>query len=168
MRLSLCEVYVLLEIPSFQVVFKSAHNRSYVSAILTSSLLLLLQKESWVHISDNTNIRWVRIFHLYKGFHRKVTVPGFFVKGSARVVEPPRIEYKGFKYKYSLKGDICRLFYVRSRGMKNYLDGSVIRFDSNSAICIKKKQDPKSKYLNGPISRRILRRRFLVLFKYVI
>ena len=45
---------------------------------------------------------------MYKGFHRKSTTVSFFAKGSARVVEPPRIEYKGFKYKYSIKGDIAR------------------------------------------------------------
>lgn len=154
--------------PSFQVVFESAHNRSHVSAILTSSQVYVLQKETWVYVTDNTNVRWVRTFHLYKGFNRRVTCPGFFIKSSARVVEPPRIEYKGFKYKYNLKGDICRLFLVRSRKNMTYVDGSSVTFSDNSGICIKKKQDPKSKFLNGPISRRLLRRKITSLFKLVL
>jgi ribosomal protein L14 len=95
-------------------------------------------------------------------------VPGFFVKGSARVVEPPRIVYKGFKYKYSLKGDIARLFIARSRFRALYNDGSMVRFSDNSAIVIKKKQDPKSRFINGPCSRRLLRRKFLTTFKKVL
>lgn len=153
---------------SFQVVFESAHNRSHVSAILTSSPYFMLQKESWLYIADNTNVRWTKTFHLYKGFRRNSSGPGLFVKGSARVVEPPRIEYKGFKYKYNLKGDICRMLIIRTRNVNRYRDGSTIRFVDNSGICIKKKQDPKSKFLNGPISRSILRRRFLALFHYVL
>jgi len=128
----------------------------------------MVSKESWVYITDNTNVRWVKIFQLYKGFHRKSSTPGFFLKGSARVVEPPRIEYKGFKYKYNLKGDICRLYFVRSKRKFLTGDGSSVGFTSNSAISIKKKQDPKSKFLNGPISRIVRRKKFLTLFKYVI
>lgn len=117
---------------------------------------------------DNTNIRWVKIFHLYKGFNRKTTYKGFFVKGSARVVEPPRIEYKGFKYKYNIKGDICRCWIVKSNIKNLKKDNSFSFIKSNSAFVIKKKQDPKSKYLKGPISKTIKRKKFKTLFKVII
>ena len=107
----------------------------------------------------------MKVFHLYKGFHRKVTYPGFFVKGSARVVEPPRLEYKGFKYKYSLKGDICRCWVSGSNRHRNYLDGSTSVLRGNNGFIIKKKQDPKSKFINGPITKSIKRRKFYTLFK---
>ena len=121
-----------------------------------------------MYVTDNTNIRWVKIFHLYKGFHRKVTLPGFFVKGSARVVEPPRIEYKGFKYKYSVKGDICRLYIVRSERLLTRKDSVFYKLPGNFGINIKKKSDPKSRFLNGPISKNSKRRKFLSLFKTII
>lgn len=116
---------------------------------------------------DNTNVRWVKIFHLYRGFHRKVTALGFFVKGSARVVEPPRVEYKGFKYKYSLKGDICRSIIVRTNKSVNYLDGASLQLWGNSGFLIKKKQEPKSRFLNGPTTRTLRRKKFITLFKTV-
>ena len=103
----------------------------------------MLYKESWVYVTDNTNIRWVKIFHLYKGFFRKQTSINFFVKGSARVIEPPRLEYKGFRYKYSLKGDITRLLLVRVNLNLLLKDGSRIKFNNNSSVSIKKKQDLK-------------------------
>jgi ribosomal protein L14 len=128
----------------------------------------MLKKESWVFISDSTNIRWSKIFHLYKGFIRKQTRPGFFVKGSARVVEPPRIEYKGFKYKYSVKGDICRIYLIRANYKLFNKSNFQIYFNGSSGFTIKKKQDPKSKFLSGPISRLIKRKKVLSLFKLVI
>lgn len=111
----------------------------------------MLLKESWVFVSDNTNISWIKIFHLYKGFNRNFTKPGLFVKGSARVVEPPRIEYKGFKYKYSVKGDIVRGWIIRSVFHLRSYDESIISFSSNTNVLINKKQSIKSKFLNGPL-----------------
>ena len=128
----------------------------------------MIFKESCLNIIDNTNIRWVKVFHLYKGFHRKVTYAGFFVKGSARIVEPPRIEYKGFKYKYSLKGDIVRCWLVRTNKHALLADGSITKLMNNSAFIIRKRQDPKSKFLNGPVLRSIKRRKFKTLFKVLV
>jgi ribosomal protein L14 len=128
----------------------------------------LVQKLTWVNINDSTNIRWSRVFHLYKGFVRKKTKPGFFVKASARVVEPPRIEYKGFKYKYSVKGDICRIYLVRSNYKLINKSNFQLYITGKTGFTIKKKNDPKSKFISGPVSRLIQRRKVLSLFKLVI
>ncbi len=111
----------------------------------------MLLKESWLHICDNTNVCWVKTFHLYKGFNRKKSKPGFFVKGSSRIVEPPRLEYKGFKYKYAVKGDIVRSWLVRSLFFITNVDKSCVQFSTNTSILIFKKQSIKSKFLNGPL-----------------
>ena len=128
----------------------------------------MLFKESWTGVSDNTNVKWLQIFHLYKGFHRKSTKPGFFVKGTARVVEPPKLEYKGFKRKFNKKGDICRAIIVRGLYNIRKPDGSALRFKQNSVVLLKKKNDLKSKYLYGPIPSGVRRKKFLNLFKKVI
>lgn len=128
----------------------------------------MLAKLSWLSIADNTNVKWLQVFHLYKGFHRRSTKLGFFIKGSARIVEPPRIEYKGFKFKFSRKGDICRAIIVRTTYSTKRLDGSVIYFPYNNALIIKKKQDLKSKYIFGPVSATIQRKKFKSLFKIVM
>ena len=128
----------------------------------------MLLKESWLFVTDNTNVRWVKIFHLYKGFYRKSTTQSFFVKASARVVEPPRIEYKGFKYKYNIKGDICRLLITRVVRKNSTSDGLTYQFSTNAGVSIKKKSEPKSKFLNGPIGFSIKRRKISTLFKNII
>ena len=128
----------------------------------------MLYKESWIHVSDSTNIRWVKIFHLYKGFFRKVTTQSYFVKGSARVVESPRIEYKGFKYKFNIKGDISRLLVIRHNKAHLNGDGSVININVNSGITIKKKSNPRSKFLHGPITHDLKRKKFISLYTFVL
>lgn len=126
----------------------------------------MIFKQTWLSIADNTNVRWLQTFHLYKGFHRKTTKIGFFIKGSAKIVEPPRIEYKGFKFKFNKKGDICRGLFIRSRYKIKKNDGSVVYFKSNDVILLKKKQELKSKYLHGPVSISLKRKKFLSLFKF--
>jgi ribosomal protein L14 len=128
----------------------------------------MIFKKTWLSVSDNTNVRWLQIFQLYKGFKRKSTKVGFFIKGSARIVEPPRLEYKGFKFKFNKKGDICRGFFVRSRYNINKDDGASLFFKTNDTVLLKKKQDLKSKYLYGPVPYKLKRKKFLSLFKTIV
>lgn len=128
----------------------------------------MIFKQTWLSITDNTNVRWFQVFHLYKGFNRKVTRLGFFVKGSARVVEPPRIEYKGFKFKFNKKGDICRGLIVRCKKNEYRNDGALSLSKTNDTILLKKKQDLKSKYFYGSVSYKIRRKKFLNLFPFII
>jgi len=128
----------------------------------------MLLKESWIHISDNTNVCWIKIFHLYRGFWRKKTKPGLFIKGSARIVEPPRLEYKGFKYKYSIKGDITRVWFIRSVFTNLNIDKSTSIFTNNSSISITKKQNIKSKFLNGPLPSNVRIKKLKTLYTTII
>ena len=121
----------------------------------------MILRLSWLNIADNTNVRWLQVFHLYKGWKRRSTPLGFFVKGSARIVEPPRIEYKGFKFKYSRKGDICRSLVVQTSFPSARPDGTVFYFQQNNAFIIRKKQDLKSKYIFGPITKTFVQKRNL-------
>lgn len=127
----------------------------------------MIIKETWLNVADNTNVCWLQTFHLYKGFNRKCTTVGLFIKGSARVVEPPRIEYKGFKIKFNKKGDICRGILIRTAFRFKKPDNSVIKFPQNNVLLIKKKQDFKSKYLFGPITYLIKRKRLTSTFRYL-
>ena len=99
----------------------------------------MIFKQTWLSVADNTNVRWVQVFHLYKGFFRKSTKLGFFIKSSARVVEPPRLEYKGFKFKFNKKGDICRGLIIRNKYNVFKNDGSSVYFKANNTILLKKK-----------------------------
>lgn len=128
----------------------------------------MLKKESWIYITDNTNVKWIKIFQLYKGFSRKTTTYGFFVKGSARIVEPPRLEYKGFKYKFKIKGDIIKSIIVRTKKKRSTKSGKHVSFNDNSSILINKKFNIQSKYINGTTIKNIKRKKIINLFKVII
>lgn len=128
----------------------------------------MIFKKTWLNVSDGTNVNWLQTFHLYKGFFRKSSKLGFFIKGSARVVIPPRLEYKGFKVKFNRKGDICRGIIIRNKYNVVKPDGNVLIFKNNNLMLLKKKQEPKSKYLYGPVTKMLKRKRFVSLFKTII
>ena len=50
----------------------------------------------------------------------------------------------------------------------NYKDMSTVKLKGNGGFLIKKRQDPKSKFINGPVSKTIRRKKFQVLFKLSI
>jgi ribosomal protein L14 len=128
----------------------------------------MLLKESWSVLADGTNVRWLKIFHLYKGFFRSCTSEGLFVKASAQIVEPPQIVYKGTKFKYAVKGDILRCIIICTVRPNLTRSGLTVKLDTNSTLTIKKKQVPKSKYTKGVVSKSALRRKkFTSLFKKV-
>ena len=128
----------------------------------------MITKQTWLYISDSTTVIWLQTFHLYKGFKRSFTPTGFFIKGSARVVSPPRVEYKGFKFKFNVKGNICRGVVVRSKYSSKRLDGGATFFNNNNAVLIKKKQNIKSKYLTGPIEKLFKRKKYKTMFHSII
>lgn len=128
----------------------------------------MIQRQTWLNITDNTTVKWLQIFHLYKGFWRKSSFPGQFVKGSARVVSPPHLEYKGFKFKFNIKGDICRSLLIRSVFSSTNYDGSLIFFPSNNGVLIRRQQTIKSKYLIGPILKKLRRKKIQLLFKTIL
>lgn len=128
----------------------------------------MVKKQTWLSVSDGTTVKWLQTFHLYKGFHRKTSYIGDFIKGSARIVSPPRYEYKGFKFKYNVKGNICRGLIVRaSQPSKNFATMG-LTFYQNSIILIRKKHNIKSKYLYGPVPRTLFRKKFRTNFNTVI
>ena len=128
----------------------------------------MIQKQTWVSVTDGTTVKWLQTFHLYKGFHRKISFVGDFIKGSARVVTPPRFEYKGFKFKYNIKGNICRGLIIRGVHVRANPARMCLKFYKNSTILIRKKHNIKSKYLYGPVPKTLMRKKFRTNFTTVI
>jgi ribosomal protein L14 len=74
------------------------------------------------------------------------------------------MEYKGFKYKYLIKGDISKQLFVRSKKKHFCKSGKTLMLNNNSFISIKKKQEPKSKFLHGPFLNLSKRKKISTLF----
>lgn len=128
----------------------------------------MIKRQTWLNVADSTTVVWLQTFHLYKGFKRLTTFQGQFIKGSAKIVTPPRLEYKGFKLKFNVKGDVCRSLITRVNKKSGRLDGGTTTFYYNTCILIKKKQNVKSKYVLGPVEKLLRRKKFKSIFKLLV
>lgn len=118
----------------------------------------------FLQTSDRTNLKWMKVVHLYKGFRRYTSETGLYVKASAKKVKPPKIEYKGFKRKYIKKGDLVRAMIIKARYKKQFKKSVKTFFLNNSSIIIKKKNITRSKYFFGLVSKNIKKKKFIILF----
>lgn len=119
----------------------------------------MIQKKTYLIPVDKSGVWWVNTFHLYKGFSRKVSTIGDFIKVSVRVVKPNNWIQK----KTKTKGIIVQ---TKKEIKKN--DGSFIKFKTNSLVLLKKRLTPKGKEIVGPTTTNLRRKKFLTSFAGVI
>ncbi len=105
--------------------------------------------------ADKCGVEFVRVFHLYRGFFRKKSKNGDFVKVSVRKTLPNN----WIKKKTKLKGIIVR---TRFRSLKK--DGTSFNFNENNIVLLKKRLTTKGKELLGPVVRSIKRKKFVNSF----
>ena len=119
----------------------------------------MVQKTSILLPSDKCGVLTVNVFHLYKGFNRKFSGFGDYVKVSIRKTKPENVLTKKSKRKAIL---------VRLKKGVHINDGSYIRFEYNSAVLLKKRLTPEGKEIFGPIVRSFKKKKFLSSFPGLI
>lgn len=119
----------------------------------------MIYKNSKLVPADQSGVFWVRVFHLYRGWNRKVSKIGEFVKGSAILVKTDN----WIKKKSKLRGVLIRL---KKESFK--VDGSWIKFKKNNIILLKKRLTPKGKEILGPVDYKVRRRKFMSSFSGII
>lgn len=115
----------------------------------------MIQKNTTSRPADNCGVLKVRVFHLYRGFNRKFAFSGDFVKVSALLVKPDNPIPKKSKHRSIVIRTVFRNFKK---------DGSFISFNQNRLILLKKRLTPRGKALRGPVSRSIMRKKFISSF----
>ena len=119
----------------------------------------MIQKCSILVPSDKCGVLTVNTFHLYKGFNRKFSKFGDYIKVSIRKTKPANVLTKKSKRKaliIRLKKELC------------ITDGSFIKFNYNSVILLKKRLTPEGKEIFGPIVRNFKKKKFLSSFSGLI
>ena len=119
----------------------------------------MIQKASILIPSDKCGVFTVNTFHLYRGFSRKFSKFGEYIKISVRKTKPENVLTKKIKRKAII---------VRTKKCIALHDGSSIRFDYNSVIILKKRLTPEGKEIFGPISRNFKKKKFLSSFSGLI
>jgi len=115
----------------------------------------MIHKSSKLIPSDKCGVWLVKVFHLYRGFNRKVSFTGDFVRCSVKKVRPEN----WLKKKTKLNGFLVRL---KKEVFKR--DGSSVKFKSNSVVLLKKRMTPQGKEITGPTLYNIKRKKFVSSF----
>ena len=115
----------------------------------------MIYKSSKLIPADKCGVWLVKVFHLYRGFSRKVAHTGDFIKCSVKKTRPEN----WLKKKIKTKGII-----VTTRKEVFKRDGSFVKFFYNNAVLLKKRMTPQGKEIFGPTLYNIKRKKFVSSF----
>jgi large subunit ribosomal protein L14 len=111
----------------------------------------MIQMESVLDVADNSGAKRVKCVKVIGGSKRKYASVGDIIVVSVKDAAP------NGKVK---KGQFARAVIVRTRKELRRVDGSYIRFDTNSAVLITKDSEPIGTRIFGPVARELRGRGF--------
>lgn len=106
----------------------------------------MIQTESVLDVADNSGARRVKCVKVLGGSKRKYAGVGDVIVVSVKDAAPHG------KVK---KGQIARAVVVRTKKEIRRVDGSYIRFDTNSAVLVSKDDEPIGTRIFGPVAREL-------------
>ena len=106
----------------------------------------MIQMQTNLDVADNSGARRVMCIKVLGGSKRKYASVGDIIVVSVKDAAP------NGKVK---KGQIARAVIVRTRKELRRVDGSYIRFDTNSAVLITKENEPVGSRIFGPVAREL-------------
>jgi large subunit ribosomal protein L14 len=112
----------------------------------------MIQVQSVLDVADNSGARKVACIKVLGGSKRRYANVGDIIVVSIRDALP------NSKVK---KGSVMKAVIVRSRKGLRRSDGSLIRFDNNSAVLIDAQKQPIGTRIFGPVARELRAKKFL-------
>jgi len=112
----------------------------------------MIQMQTVLNVADNTGARSVMCIKVLGGSKRRYAGIGDIIKVSVKDAAP-RGRVK--------KGEIYNAVVVRTAHGVRRPDGSMISFDSNSAVLLNNKLEPIGTRIFGPVTRELRSDRFM-------
>jgi large subunit ribosomal protein L14 len=112
----------------------------------------MIQVQSLLDVADNSGARKLFCIKVLGGSKRRYATVGDVIVVSIRDALP------NSKVK---KGSVMKAVIVRTRKAVRRLDGSVIRFDTNSAVLIDAQKQPIGTRIFGPVARELRQKNYL-------
>lgn len=128
----------------------------------------MVNKQTWLRVSDSSQAKWISVFHLYGGFYRRFSKSGLCVKGSVKIIQPFYDYYKGFTVKQIVKGRVSKVLITSQTYNYNMTPLFTARTHSNLSILLKKKFNFKSQHIIGPGFLQSRRKKFNAVFKVIL
>jgi large subunit ribosomal protein L14 len=112
----------------------------------------MIQTETVLDVADNSGAKRVQCIKVLGGAHRRYAGIGDLIKVSVKEAIP-RGKVK--------KGQVLNAVVVRTRKGVRRPDGSVIRFDTNSAVLLNTQHAPIGTRIFGPVTRELRNEKFM-------
>jgi large subunit ribosomal protein L14 len=112
----------------------------------------MIQTESMLDVADNSGAKRVQCIKVLGGSHRRYACIGDIIKVTVKEAIP-RGRVK--------KGQVLNAVVVRTRKGVRRPDGSVIRFDTNSAVLLNANDAPMGTRIFGPVTRELRSEKFM-------
>jgi len=112
----------------------------------------MIQMQTVLQVADNSGARRVKCIKVLGGSHRRYAAIGDIIKVSIQEAIP-RGKVK--------KGDVYSAVVVRTATGVRRRDGSLIRFDNNSAVLLNSKNEPMGTRIFGPVTRELRAKNFM-------
>ncbi|MDO6513940.1 50S ribosomal protein L14 [Neptuniibacter pectenicola] len=112
----------------------------------------MIQTESMLDVADNSGAKRVQCIKVLGGSHRRYASVGDIIKVTVKEAIP-RGKVK--------KGQVLNAVVVRTRKGVRRSDGSVIRFDTNSAVLLNANDAPIGTRIFGPVTRELRNEKFM-------
>ena len=112
----------------------------------------MIQSETRLTVADNSGARVVYCIKVLGGSRRRYASLGDVIVVSVKDAIP------NAKVK---KGDVHKAVVVRTSKEVRRPDGSLIRFDDNSAVLINNQREPLGTRIFGPVARELRAKRFM-------
>lgn len=112
----------------------------------------MIQVESRLDVADNSGAKQVQCIKVLGGSKRRYARVGDIIVVSVKEAIP-RGKVK--------KGEVARAVVVRTTKDIKRQDGTVIRFDTNAAVLIDKRNEPVGTRIFGPVARELRAKSFM-------
>ena len=112
----------------------------------------MIQMQTNLDVADNSGARRVQCIKVLGGSKRRYASVGDIIVVSVKEAIP-RGRVK--------KGDVRKAVVVRTRQGLRRSDGSLIRFDNNSAVLVDAQKQPIGTRIFGPVARELRAKKFL-------
>ncbi len=112
----------------------------------------MIQTETMLDVADNSGAKRVQCIKVLGGSHRRYASVGDVIKVTVKEAIP-RGKVK--------KGQVLKAVVVRTRKGVRRPDGSLIRFDTNSAVLLNANDAPIGTRIFGPVTRELRTEKFM-------
>ena len=112
----------------------------------------MIQTQTMLEVADNSGAKRVMCIKVLGGSHRRYAGVGDIIKVTVKEAIP-RGKVK--------KGQVLNAVVVRTKKGVRRPDGSIIRFDENSAVLLNNQEAPIGTRIFGPVTRELRSEKFM-------